>query len=137
MRRAGVPYIPAMERQTRQRAAIDRVFAEHRRPLDSREVLEAARRHVPSIGMATVYRTIRTLLAEGRVVAVTLPGQHLRYEAAGRKHHHHFQCRHCQKVFELTGCPGNFARLTPRGFRLDDHEVVLYGRCDACIEHSA
>jgi Fur family ferric uptake transcriptional regulator len=121
-----------MERQTRQRAAIDRVFSEHQHPLDPREVLAAARKQVPSLGMATVYRTLKALVVEGRVVEVVLPGEHIRYEAAGRTHHHHFHCRLCLKIFELNGCPGNFARLTPRGFRLDDHEVVLYGRCDTC-----
>lgn len=126
-----------MERQTRQRAAIHRVFAEHERPLEPREVLAAARRHVPSLGMATVYRTLKSLVDEGKVVSVMLPGDQIRYEAAGRKHHHHFQCRHCNKVFELPGCPGNFSRLTPRGFQLDDHEVVLYGRCAVCVAASA
>ena len=65
-----------MERQTRQRAAIDRVFTETARPLDPREVLAAARRYVPRLGIATVYRAIKTLSDEGRVVPVTLPGEH-------------------------------------------------------------
>jgi Fur family ferric uptake transcriptional regulator len=121
-----------MERNTRQRAAIDRVFGEAMRPLDPQEVLAAARRYVPRLGIATVYRALKSLADEGRVVSVTLPGEHARYEAAGREHHHHFQCRRCQKVFELVGCPGDFNGLTPPGFRLEDHEVVLYGRCSSC-----
>jgi Fur family ferric uptake transcriptional regulator len=121
-----------MERQTRQRAAIDRVFTETARPLDPREVLAAARRYVPRLGIATVYRAIKTLSDEGRVVPVTLPGEHARYEAGGREHHHHFQCRRCHKVYELEGCVGDFQTITPPGFKLDDHEVVLYGLCDTC-----
>lgn len=122
----------SMERHTRQRAAIERVFSETVRPLDPREVLAAARKFVPRMGIATVYRAINALVGEGRVTPVTLPGEHARYEAAGREHHHHFQCRRCHKVFELEGCSGDFGTITPPGFRLDDHEVVLYGRCDAC-----
>lgn len=121
-----------MERHTRQRAAIDRVFGETMRPLDPQEVLTAARRYVPQLGIATVYRAIKTMADEGRVVGVTLPGEHTRYEASGREHHHHFQCRQCHKVFELEGCSGEFGTVPPPGFRLDDHEVVLYGRCDSC-----
>ena len=124
-----------MERHTRQRVAIDRVFAEYQRPLDPHEVLDAARAHVPSMGIATVYRALRTLLDEGRVVPVVLPGQHVRYEAARGIHHHHFQCRHCRKVFELNGCSGNFAPLVPFGFQMDDHELVLYGHCDECAQY--
>ena len=121
-----------MERQTRQRVAIERVFNETRRPLDPQEVLAAARRYVPRTGIATVYRAIKSLIDDGRVVAVALPGDNARYEPAGRAHHHHFQCRRCHKVFELEGCSGDFGTVTPPGFRLEDHEVVLYGRCDSC-----
>ncbi|HYV97851.1 MAG TPA: transcriptional repressor [Gemmatimonadaceae bacterium] len=121
-----------MERQTRQRTAIERVFSETPRPLDPQEVLTAARRYVPRTGIATVYRAIRALMDEGRVVPVSLPGDNTRYEPAGRDHHHHFQCRRCHKVYELEGCAGDFTTLTPPGFRLEDHEVVLYGRCASC-----
>jgi Fur family ferric uptake transcriptional regulator len=69
------------------------------------------------------------------VVPVVLPGQHVRYEPAGRLHHHHFQCRHCRKVYELNGCPGNFTSLVPLGFQMDDHELVLYGSCDECARY--
>jgi Fur family ferric uptake transcriptional regulator len=122
-----------MERHTRQRSAIERVFEESDRPLDPHELLAHARRYVPQIGIATVYRAIRSLVDERRVVAVTPPNSTTRYERAGREHHHHFQCRRCQKVFELEGCSGDFGRLTPPGFALEDHEVFLYGRCDTCV----
>jgi Fur family ferric uptake transcriptional regulator len=121
-----------MERSTRQRSAIERVFADATHPLDPSEVLVAARRFVPRMGIATVYRAIRSLVESGQVVAVILPGEATRYEAAGREHHHHFQCRRCHKVFELEGCSGDFGVGMPPGFHLESHEVVLYGRCDQC-----
>jgi Fur family ferric uptake transcriptional regulator len=121
-----------MERNTRQRAAIERVFSEAERPLDPQEVLMAAQQFVPQLGIATVYRALKSLTDEGRVVSVALPGEQLRYESAGLEHHHHFQCRRCQRVFELAGCAGDFSGLTPPGFQLQSHEVVLYGHCDSC-----
>jgi Fur family transcriptional regulator, ferric uptake regulator len=129
-----------MERQTRQRAAIQRVFDETNRPLDPVEVLERAQAYVPQLGIATVYRALKSLTEEGHLTTVMLPGENPRYERADLHHHHHFQCRKCQRVFDLTGCPGDVARLssrdfralTPTGFTLEDHEIILYGRCDAC-----
>jgi Fur family ferric uptake transcriptional regulator len=121
-----------MERQTRQRSAIERVFREANRPLAPHEVLVAAKRFVPRTGIATVYRALKSLVDEGIVTEVTLPGENTRYEAAGREHHHHFQCRSCNRVFELEGCSADFAAATPPGFKLEAHEVVLYGRCDTC-----
>ncbi|NUN95068.1 MAG: transcriptional repressor, partial [Candidatus Omnitrophica bacterium] len=86
----------------------------------------------PGLGIATVYRTLKSLLEEGSVVAVEMPGQALRYEAAGKEHHHHFHCRGCGRVFEVEGCPTGIGRLTPPGFRLEGHEIVLHGLCPDC-----
>lgn len=82
--------------------------------------------------MATVYRTLNSLLEEGFVAAVELPGEPARYEVAGKPHHHHFHCRRCDQVFEVPGCPGNLRSVVPDGFRLESHEVVLYGSCAEC-----
>ena len=51
---------------------------------------------------------------------------------AGKRHHHHFHCRVCDAVFEVEACPGDFRSLSPRGFRVEAHELILYGRCAAC-----
>ncbi len=123
-----------MERSTRQRQAIRAVMTELNRPLSPGEVLEAARRKVPGMGIATVYRTLKGLVDEGSAVAVELPGEPPRYELAGKKHHHHFHCNRCGKVFELEGCPGDFSFMLPRGFQTERHEIVLYGSCSECLE---
>ena len=121
-----------MERSTRQRRAIRRVLLETRRPLSPREILELARKQVPSLGLATVYRNLRALVEEGAVVPVALPGEPLRYEAAGAGHHHHFLCRGCGRAFELPGCRLEAHLDRPPGFSAEDHEVVVYGRCPDC-----
>lgn len=121
-----------MERSTRQRRAIRRVLLETRRPLSPREILELARKQVPSLGLATVYRNLRALVEEGAVVPVALPGEPLRYEAAGAGHHHHFLCRGCGRAFELPGCRLRAHLDLPPGFSAEDHEVVVYGRCPDC-----
>jgi Fur family ferric uptake transcriptional regulator len=121
-----------MERSTRQRQAIRDVMSEMDRPLSPTEVLEAARHKVPSVGIATVYRTLKGLVEEGSAVLVELPGEAPRYELAGKKHHHHFHCTTCGKVFELESCPGDFSFMAPRGFKTEKHEIVLYGRCTLC-----
>jgi len=121
-----------MERRTRQRDAIRQVFEEIPRPLGLQEVLDAGRQHVAGLGIATVYRTINSLVETGWLVPVELPGEAPRYERAGGGHHHHFRCRSCRSVFEIEGCPGELRDLTPAGFTLEAHEVVLYGLCAAC-----
>ena len=122
-----------MERKTRQRDAIRQVFDDIPRPLGPFEVLDAGRKHVKGLGIATVYRTINSLVEAGWLVPVELPGESPRYERSGAEHHHHFRCRECTRVFEIDGCPGDFAALAPKGFQLEAHEIVLYGRCAQCV----
>jgi Fur family ferric uptake transcriptional regulator len=121
-----------MKRSTRQRQAIREALRDVGRPLSPGEVLEHARQRVPGLGIATVYRTINSLVREGSAVAVELPGEATRYELAGKEHHHHFRCTSCGKVFELMGCPGDFSWLAPPGFRVERHEILLYGSCPDC-----
>ncbi len=122
-----------MERNTKQRAAIQKAFEDTSRPLGPQEVLDAARTHAPGIGIATVYRAIKGMVDEGALVRVELPGEPTRYEIAGRGHHHHFRCNTCDRVFEVEGCPSDLSRLVPRGFEIQGHDVLLYGRCESCV----
>jgi Fur family transcriptional regulator, ferric uptake regulator len=124
-----------MERTTRQRDAIKSVIQIAERPLSTGEVLEGARASVPALGVATVYRNLKLLVAEGTVQVITLPGDSPRYEMRESAHHHHFQCTTCRRVYDVPGCPGNLRRLAPRGFRVDHHDVTLYGRCSDCGKH--
>ena len=121
-----------MERNTRQRDAIHTVIKTAGRPLSPHEVLEGARAIVAALGLATVYRNLKLLVAEGVLQAIDLPGESPRYEMAESAHHHHFQCRTCNRVFDVPGCPGDLHRLAPRGFSVEHHEVTLYGRCRDC-----
>lgn len=124
--------MPIAIRNTRQRRAIREVFEEAMRPLSPEEVCKAAQDKVDGLGIATVYRTIRTLMDEEWLVPVELPGEAARYEVSGKEHHHHFHCRACGKVFEVFGCLGGYTNLVPEGFQLESHEVILYGSCSDC-----
>ncbi len=121
-----------MERATRQRSAIRDAIGAAGRPLLPEEVLEVARGQVPGLGLATVYRNLKLLVGDGSVRAVQLPGESPRYEVAHHDHHHHFQCRVCERVFDVHACPGDLAALAPAGFTVEDHELTLYGRCGDC-----
>lgn len=134
-------------RRTMQRAAIARAVEIAARPLSHAEILELARIEVPSLGAATVYRTIAQLLDSGELVAVQLPGQVNRYESrhAAQVHHHHFHCDRCTRVFDIAvestsgspsgarRCTGGVEALAPEGFAVDRHDIVLYGLCRECV----
>lgn len=123
-----------MERSTRQRTAISSAIDAAGRPLSTQEVLDAAQREVPGLGLATVYRNLKLLVDAGDIAAVTLPGESPRYESThhAHRHHHHFQCTRCKRVFDVHDCPGDLARLAPKGFTVERHDLTLYGHCEDC-----
>lgn len=121
-----------MDRHTPQRDAIRAAIRLARRPLAPDEVLAAARKRCRSLGQATVYRTLNAGVEEGWLQTVQLPNGPTRYEPAELPHHHHFECVDCHRVFDVAGCPGHMDTLVPDGFTLEHHEVLLYGKCEAC-----
>ena len=122
------------ERATQQRSAIRAAFDGCRRPLSAGELHEFARAKCPNLGMSTVYRELKRLQESGAIAQVEVPGGPVRYELAemAAKHHHHFRCDSCDRVFDLEGCPGGLSQLLPNGFELREHELTLVGTCAEC-----
>jgi|SRR5580658_327350 Fur family ferric uptake transcriptional regulator len=121
-----------VNRRTRQREALQAALERVDRPLSVNELLDAAGKRIDGLGIATVYRNVRSLLEDGWIVPVEIPGEPTRYERAGKAHHHHFQCERCDRVFDLAGCFDNLRKLAPPKFRVKEHALTLYGLCAAC-----
>lgn len=101
-------------------------------PLSAQEVREQAAAVLGRVGLATVYRALKAMLASGEVVSVEIAGSTPRFELSSKGHHHHAMCVVCRKVWDLEGCAGGFEGLAPRGFVVTNHELTLFGRCKAC-----
>lgn len=123
-----------MKRNTLQRDAIRKALVNAGRPLSINEVFELAREDVAGLGIATVYRNLKALLAEGWIVHVDLPGQPPRWEVAHKNHHHHFLCGTCDRLLEIQDCPEGLMDLLPKGYTLDEHDLLLRGRCESCVK---
>ena len=121
-----------MERRTQQRQAIQQALEEADRPLSPDELLRLARKHSAGMGIATVYRNVARMLEAGSIRTVEIPGAKIRYETAGKGHHHHFHCEQCDCVYEIEDCPGSLGRLAPSGFQTRAHEIILFGLCRTC-----
>jgi Fur family ferric uptake transcriptional regulator len=122
------------QRNSPQRAAITRVILAADGPLTIEEVHQQARELHRGLGIATVYRNVKLLLEAGVIKSVVLPDGDTRYEGAELGHHHHFRCRLCRSVFDIDHCPITLpkTRELPGGFRVEGHDLTLYGICPAC-----
>jgi Fur family ferric uptake transcriptional regulator len=121
-----------MKRKTNQRNAIQQVFLKIDRPLSIDEILESGRQTVSSLNQATVYRNLKLLVQKGWLKKINTPKLGTLYEIAGKEHHHHFQCRSCDRLFEISGCAFNDQNSIPPGFVIEGHEVYLFGICADC-----
>lgn len=87
---------------TRQRGTIVEVFfegaGEH---LSLDELLERAKARQPSVGYATVYRTMKVLVACGLATEHKFAEGQVRYEPAEGAHHDHLICVTCGKILEF------------------------------------
>ena len=121
-----------MARKTCQREAIRAVFGATHEPLSASEVLRRGRKIVGTLNQATVYRNLRTLVEQGWLRKLTHPELGPLYERTDRLHHHHFHCRVCERLYEIAGCMLDVSGFPMPGFRIEEHEVFLYGICNAC-----
>ncbi len=129
-----VKEVTEMVRRTKQRTAIETALREGGRPLSPDEILTAAQATVPSLNLATVYRTLKRLAAAGMLTAIEVLGEAPRYRLAKEEmhHHHHFYCSSCQGVFCMEGCVEGLSKLLPQGFQMTGHDIFLYGLCLQC-----
>ncbi|SFO07004.1 Fur family transcriptional regulator [Nitrosospira briensis] len=125
-----------MKRNTRQRDAILGAISDARRPLSTQEILTEAQVVVPTLSIATVYRNLKDLTAEGWVLPVKLPGEADRYEVTKLGEHYHFKCSSCSKVFDIHETIKNKELPVPADFVVESYDLILYGRCKDCTPKS-
>lgn len=119
------------------RAAVIDVVADQRCCLSAPAIHEEVRLRRPRVGIASVYRALQTLTELGLVHRLDLRAGGARYEPAqpSGEHHHHLVCGDCGKVEAFSDDRLERAIDTvseASAFRIDEHDVVLRGRCTAC-----
>ncbi|MER2049289.1 MAG: transcriptional repressor, partial [Solibacillus sp.] len=48
-------------------------------------------------------------------------------------HHHHFICRDCGNVKELSVCPMEMLGEKLPGYAVEAHKFEIYGKCPDCL----
>ena len=96
-------------------------------------VYRRVRRRLPRVSLATVYRNLRMLAAEG-FLAERADEAGMRFDGNAGPHDH-FTCLSCRRIYDVPARmePGTRRRLAARtGFEVLDHRTEYYGRCAAC-----
>src|SRR5262245_37207695 len=96
-------------------------------------VYQKVRRRLPRVSLATVYRNLRMLAAEGFLAERTDTGG-LRFDGNTRPHDH-FTCLTCGRIYDVPARDGRGGRrriAARTGFEVLDHRTEYYGRCGTC-----
>jgi len=123
------------QRYTEQRAAVFRYLRNTSSHPTADEVFSQVRREVPGISLATVYKSLETLVGCGLATKLTYGDGSARYD--GRTDdHHHLRCLECEAVVDLPGRVDDreVARLeaAAAGFQVTGYRLELTGYCPAC-----
>lgn len=122
------------QRYTEQRAAVYRFLAATETHPTADDVFLAVRAEIPDISLATVYKSLETLVGCGLASKLTYGDGSARYD--GRTDpHHHARCLRCGAVRDVPGHlePGAVEPLQPlEGFEVQGYRLELVGVCAQC-----
>ncbi|MEX2610781.1 MAG: transcriptional repressor [Gemmatimonadota bacterium] len=123
------------QRYTEQRGAVFTFVRSTRSHPTADEVFTNVRREIPDISLATVYKSLETLVGCGLAVKLAYGDGSARYD--GRTDpHHHARCTRCGLVLDVPGdlptAPLPAAAGAVDGFQVRGYRLELLGHCSVC-----
>lgn len=122
-------------RPTRQQEAVAQALGRTGDFRSAQDLHADLRNQGDTVGLATVYRTLSTLVESGDVDVLRTDDGEARYRQCSTTHHHHLTCRHCGKAVEIDGpAVESWAAGIARqhDFVDVDHVVEVIGTCRDC-----
>ena len=129
------PETSAPRRVTRQRSALVALLAELDEFRSAQDLHALLRQRGEGVGLATVYRTLQSLVDEGQVDVLRGDDGEASYRHCSPVHHHHLTCRSCRRTVEVAAPP--VERWAERvaaehGFADVGHQLEVFGTCSSC-----
>jgi len=127
-------------RRTEQRDLILETFLSTEEHLTSEDLYVLVHRIDPTVGLTTVYRTLKLLTEAGLAREVRFGDNKTYYEHHyNHEHHDHMICTECGKVIEffspeIEALQDQMAENF--GFKATHHSLRLWGFCDECQKTS-
>jgi Fur family ferric uptake transcriptional regulator len=122
-------------RSTKQREAVASYLSDGSTFLSAQQIYGGLREQGSTIGLATVYRALQGLAADGVVdVLRSAEGEVVYRRCSSGSHHHHLVCRECGRTVEVEGpAVERWADsvAAQHGFRDVSHTLEVFGTCTA------
>jgi Fur family peroxide stress response transcriptional regulator len=122
-------------RLTPQRIAICKLLAESHQHPTAADLYAALKPDYPSLSLATVYNTLDTLVAQGKVNVLGDAGDGKVHFDADTTPHINLACIHCHQIIDVAS--DLVTRIdqeigTTSGYTLLGSRVIYYGLCPSC-----
>lgn len=89
----------------------------------------------PSISRATVYRNLRALEKQGKIMRISIPDGADYFESSKQKHYH-IKCNCCEKIYDASLCYNpkllELAQEADKNFDLISCNLLFEGLCPSC-----
>jgi Fur family ferric uptake transcriptional regulator len=126
----------SIRRPTRQRAAVEALLVDIDDFMSAQDLHARLRVLGQTVGLATVYRTLQAMAADGDVDMMrTGDGEAVYRRCSTGGHHHHLICRSCGRTVEVEGpAVETWAeRISAQhGFSDVVHTLEIFGTCASC-----
>ena len=123
-------------RQTWQKDAVLHALGKAQGFVSAQQLHKQLTQHGSVIGLATVYRTLNSLVADGLADALVNAGESL-FRDCSKDHHHHLICNSCGIAVEIEAKQAEtWATKVAKdhGFTQVTHTIDIFGTCKACSQ---
>jgi len=122
------------ERRTAQKDAVRRALDEESGFISAQQLHQRLSDTGTSVGLATVYRQLNSLVDSGLADAIPVAGGQLFRACEQRVHHHHLVCESCGKAVEIDPPSEKWIRAVAQehDFTVSRHVFEVFGLCVVC-----
>ncbi|WP_100406786.1 Fur family transcriptional regulator [Bacillus solitudinis] len=110
-----------------------RLFADEKRYISAKDVLENMQGDYPGLSFDTIYRNLSLFVELGILETTELEGEkRFRFQCSTTQHHHHLICLDCGKTKHIHSCPMDGIHEQFPDFDVIGHKFEIYGKCEQC-----
>jgi len=118
------------------RTAILLILGSEKGPIGVSEIIKKVEASGVSSDPATVFRTMNSFVEKKIVRPIQLFEGKVRYEMAGLADHHHFICKNCGVIQDISDC--NISSLEKeiekeKKVQIHNHSLEFFGLCKKCV----
>lgn len=104
-------------------------------PLDVSSVIDYLKKARVKADKVTVFRILNSLTEKGLIIPIQLGEGKFRYEHSAKADHHHFICKGCGEIIDISDCNIDVLEKNiekKKKFTITSHSLEFFGICANC-----